>query len=106
MLVGASKPPAMFMECTHDNEMPGDLKSVLVTAALCCMLPCAVGTVRGFDEMYGKRVDLVRERRRYEVPRKEWLEESGEMREGGMLAGTREKFMYFYDMYDMFMTLL
>ena len=60
---------ALFMDCTHDNEMPAqkrDAQDTLSTAALVNMCGCATGSVMGFDEIYPKLVEIVHEKRLYE----------------------------------------
>ena len=59
---------ALFMDCTHDNEVPAqkrDARDTLPNAALVSMCACATGSVMGYDEIYPKLVDLVHETRRY-----------------------------------------
>ncbi|KIX00179.1 glycogen debranching enzyme [Rhinocladiella mackenziei CBS 650.93] len=59
---------ALFMDCTHDNEMPAqkrDARDTLPTAALVNMCACATGSVMGFDEIYPKLVEIVHENRTY-----------------------------------------
>jgi glycogen debranching enzyme len=59
---------ALFMDCTHDNEMPAqkrDARDTLPTAALVSMCACATGSVMGYDEIYPKLVEIVRETRTY-----------------------------------------
>lgn len=59
---------ALFMDCTHDNEVPAqkrDARDTLPTAALVNMCASATGSVMGFDEVYPKLVDLVSEKRLY-----------------------------------------
>ncbi|KAI1638437.1 glycogen debranching enzyme [Biscogniauxia mediterranea] len=59
---------ALFMDCTHDNEMPAqkrDARDTLPNAALVCMCASATGSVMGYDEIYPKLVDLVNETRLY-----------------------------------------
>lgn len=59
---------ALFMDCTHDNEVPAqkrDARDTLPNAALCCMCASATGSVMGYDEIYPKLVDLVNETRLY-----------------------------------------
>lgn len=60
---------ALFMDCTHDNEMPAqkrDARDTLPTAALVNMCGCATGSVMGFDEIYPKLVEIVHETRLYD----------------------------------------
>lgn len=73
-------PPALFYDCTHDNETPnekrhpsdrfvlaqcGYLLYSLPNAALVSMTACAIGSTRGYDELFPERVDLVKEERVY-----------------------------------------
>ncbi|KAL3476789.1 hypothetical protein BJX99DRAFT_136895 [Aspergillus californicus] len=62
--------PALFMDCTHDNEMPAQkrtAKDTLPNAALVAMCDSAIGSVMGYDEVYPQIVDLVRETRPYSI---------------------------------------
>ncbi|KAH0534193.1 hypothetical protein FGG08_007219 [Glutinoglossum americanum] len=62
---------ALFMDCTHDNELPAqkrDARDTLPNAALVSMCACAIGSVMGYDEVYPKLVDLVNETRSYASP--------------------------------------
>lgn len=62
---------ALFMDCTHDNEMPAqkrDARDTLPNAALVNMCASATGSVMGYDEVYPKLVDIVHEKRLYESP--------------------------------------
>ncbi|KAI1872826.1 uncharacterized protein JN550_003700 [Neoarthrinium moseri] len=59
---------ALFMDCTHDNEVPAqkrDARDTLPNAALVCMCSSASGSVMGYDEIYPELVDLVNETRLY-----------------------------------------
>ncbi|KAI0016497.1 glycoside hydrolase family 13 protein [Xylariomycetidae sp. FL0641] len=59
---------ALFMDCTHDNEVPAqkrDARDTLPNAALVCMCASATGSVMGYDEIYPRLVDLVNETRLY-----------------------------------------
>ena len=59
---------ALFMDCTHDNEVPAqkrDARDTLPNAALVNMCNCATGSVMGYDEIYPALVDLVGETRLY-----------------------------------------
>ena len=65
---------ALFMDCTHDNEMPAqkrDARDTLPNATLVNMCSCATGSVMGYDEIYPKLVDLVHEKRLYSSPSSE-----------------------------------
>ena len=62
---------ALFMDCTHDNEMPAqkrDARDTLPNAALVNMCACATGSVMGYDEIYPKLVEIVHEDRLYNSP--------------------------------------
>lgn len=62
---------ALFMDCTHDNEVPAqkrDARDTLPNAALVSMCASATGSVMGYDEIYPKLVDLVHEKRLYTSP--------------------------------------
>ncbi|CAL5865952.1 uncharacterized protein PFLUO_LOCUS159 [Penicillium psychrofluorescens] len=59
---------ALFMDCTHDNEVPAqkrEARDTLPNAALIAMCASAIGSVMGYDEIYPKLVDLVHEKRQY-----------------------------------------
>lgn len=59
---------ALFMDCTHDNEMPAqkrDARDTLPNAALVSMCASATGSVFGYDEVYPRHVNLVSEKRQY-----------------------------------------
>lgn len=62
---------ALFMDCTHDNEMPAqkrDARDTLPNAALVNMCASASGSVMGYDEIYPKLVEIVHEKRLYSSP--------------------------------------
>ncbi|KAI9782187.1 MAG: hypothetical protein M1835_004078 [Candelina submexicana] len=62
---------ALFMDCSHDNEVPAqtrDARDTLPNGALVSMCACATGSVMGYDEVYPKLVDLVHEKRLYTSP--------------------------------------
>ncbi|THC94572.1 hypothetical protein EYZ11_005932 [Aspergillus tanneri] len=59
---------ALFMDCTHDNEMPSQKRTArdtLPNAALVSMCASAIGSVMGYDELYPNLIDLVHETRLY-----------------------------------------
>lgn len=59
---------ALFMDCTHDNEVPAqkrDARDTLPNAALVYMCASATGSVFGYDEVYPNIIDLVHEKRLY-----------------------------------------
>jgi glycogen debranching enzyme len=65
-----SAPHALFYDLTHDNETYSDKRSAedaLSTAALVAFSFCATGSVKGLDDLYPKLLDLVGERRKYEL---------------------------------------
>ncbi|OJI96385.1 hypothetical protein ASPVEDRAFT_122685 [Aspergillus versicolor CBS 583.65] len=78
--------PALFMDCTHDNEMPAQkrtAKDTLSNAALVAMCDSAIGSVMGYDEIYPKIVDLVHETRLYshsELPESPTIDELANLR--------------------------
>lgn len=61
-------PHALFMDCTHDNQTPAQIRTVedtLPTAALVAFCSSAVGTTFGYDETYPALLDVVGETREY-----------------------------------------
>ena len=65
-----SAPHALFFDLTHDNETYLDKRSAedaLSTGALVTFSFCAIGSVKGFDDLHPKLLNLVRESRMYEV---------------------------------------
>lgn len=65
-----SAPHALMYDVTHDNESPLDKRSAedaLSTAALVTFAYSAIGSNKGFDDLYPKLLDLVHEDRKYEV---------------------------------------
>lgn len=73
--IKGSTPHALFMDCTHDNETPHQKRTAedtLPNAAVVAMTSCAVGSVKGYDEIVPQLLDVVSERRKYRVP--EWSE--------------------------------
>ncbi|CAB4386835.1 unnamed protein product [Rhizophagus irregularis] len=66
--LSGSKPHALFMDCSHDNETPHQKRiaeDTLSNGALVAMSSCATGSVKGYDEVYPELVDLVKETRPY-----------------------------------------
>lgn len=62
---------ALFMDCTHDNEMPAqkrDARDTLPNAALVNLCASATGSVMGCDEVYPQLVNIVTETRLYASP--------------------------------------
>lgn len=69
-ILTATPPHALFMDCTHDNEMPYQKRTVedtLPNAALVAMCSSAIGSVYGYDEIFPKLLDLVQETRTYDI---------------------------------------
>ncbi|KAI8815426.1 glucanotransferase domain of glycogen debranching enzyme-domain-containing protein [Cladochytrium replicatum] len=69
--VKGSAPHALFMDCTHDNETPHQKRTAedtLPQAALVCMSNCAVGSVKGYDEIVPTLLNVVTETRKYRIP--------------------------------------
>lgn len=59
-----------MMDCTHDNEAPNDKRTphdAMPTGALVTFSYSAIGSNKGFDDFYGKLLDVVNETRHYEV---------------------------------------
>ncbi|THH18461.1 hypothetical protein EW146_g2524, partial [Bondarzewia mesenterica] len=64
-----SLPHALLYDQTHDNEstaMKRSAEDTLSTAAITTFSWCATGSVKGFDEVYPKLLELVTENRPYE----------------------------------------
>lgn len=67
-----STPHALFYDLTHDNETYLDKRSAedaLSTGSLMTFCWSAIGSVKGFDDLYPKLLNLVQETRKYEVTR-------------------------------------
>ena len=68
--LAGSVPHAFLMDCTHDNESPASKRTAedaLPTGALVTLARAAIGSNRGFDDLYPKLLDVVSEQRRYET---------------------------------------
>jgi glycogen debranching enzyme len=68
--LNGSIPHALLYDLTHDNETPLDKRTAedaLATGALTVFSYCAVGSVKGFDDLYPKLLNLVSEKRQYEI---------------------------------------
>lgn len=69
--VAGSAPHALFMDLTHDNETPSVKRTAadaLTMGALVAFSWSAVGSTRGFDELYPAHLDVVKETRLYKRP--------------------------------------
>ncbi|EJF64264.1 glycoside hydrolase family 13 protein [Dichomitus squalens LYAD-421 SS1] len=65
-----SVPHALFYDLTHDNESylhKRSAEDALSTGALITFSFSAIGSVKGFDDLYPKLLHLVMEKRKYEV---------------------------------------
>lgn len=63
-------PHAVFYDVTHDNETPLSKRTAedaLSTGALVTFTKAALGSNKGFDDLYPKLLDLVTDSRPYEV---------------------------------------
>ncbi|EIW71077.1 hypothetical protein TREMEDRAFT_37541 [Tremella mesenterica DSM 1558] len=70
MPLHGSVPHAVFYDVTHDNESPRDKRTAedaLSTGALVTFTKAALGSNKGFDDLYPKLLDLVTDNRKYEV---------------------------------------
>ncbi|KAF9462976.1 glycoside hydrolase family 13 protein [Collybia nuda] len=68
--LNGSLPHALFYDLTHDNQSPLDKRSAedaLPTGALVAFSYSAIGSVKGFDDLYPKLLDLVTENRKYDL---------------------------------------
>ncbi|KAJ7070105.1 glycoside hydrolase family 13 protein [Mycena amicta] len=69
-LLNGSTPHALLYDLTHDNESYLDKRSAedaLSTGALVTFSYSAIGSVKGFDDLYPKLLNLVGEKRQYEL---------------------------------------
>ena len=65
-----SMPHALLFDLTHDNESPMFKRSAedaLSTGALVTFSFSAIGSVKGFDDLYPEHLDIVSDSRKYEV---------------------------------------
>jgi glycogen debranching enzyme len=69
--LGGSSPHALFMDLTHDNETPTKLRTPedhITMAALIAFSYSAIGSNKGFDDVFPDQLNVVSEKRRYEIP--------------------------------------
>ena len=82
---------ALFMDCTHDNEVPAqkrDARDTLPNAALVSMCSSSSGSVMGYDEIYPKLVEIVGETRLYTSEASKFPVKVGEGKGG--IAGVKK----------------
>lgn len=68
--LNGSMPHALLYDLTHDNESYLDKRSAedaLSTGALVAFSYSAIGSVKGFDDLYPQLLNLVQEKRRYAI---------------------------------------
>lgn len=68
--LNGSMPHALLYDLTHDNESYLEKRSAedtLAAGALVTFSWSAIGSVKGFDDIYPKLLNLVHEKRRYAV---------------------------------------
>ncbi|CAO1618688.1 unnamed protein product [Sympodiomycopsis kandeliae] len=68
--LSGSSPDALFMDVTHDNETPTRKRTtedILTMGALAAFSWSAVGSTKGADELYPDLLNVVSEKRNYEV---------------------------------------
>jgi glycogen debranching enzyme len=73
-ILQGSTPHALFMDCTHDNETPNEKRQpedTLPNAALVAFSGSAIGSVKGYDDVYPRLLDIVNETRLYDQPKKD-----------------------------------
>jgi glycogen debranching enzyme len=89
-----SVPHAIMYDLTHDNESYLDKFSAehaLCVAGLITFGHCAVASVKGFDDLYPKLLNLVQEKRQYEIT--DLGERSGIGRAKRVLNGLRREML-------------
>ena len=68
--LNGSAPHTLLYEQSHDNPSYNDKRTAehaLAVAGIVAFGSCAVGSVKGFDDLYPKYVNLVKETRTYEI---------------------------------------
>ena len=92
-LVKRSPLHALFMDCTHDNELPAqkrDARDTLPNAALVAICASAIGSVMGYDEVYASAPNIVMDDRLYTSASSEGPVEVGEGKGG--IGGIKKLF--------------
>ncbi|KAG6335732.1 hypothetical protein ID866_3356 [Astraeus odoratus] len=90
--LNGSTPHALMYDLTHDNESYLDKRTAehaLAVAGIVTFGYCAVGSVKGFDDLYPKLLKLVDEERTYEIT--QLSENSGIARAKRVLNGLRRE---------------
>jgi len=67
--LAGSSPHALFMDVTHDNETPTKKRTTedaITMAALVAFSWSAIGSNKGFDELYPSQLNVVTETRKYD----------------------------------------
>jgi len=85
---------ALFMDLTHDNRSPMEVRSVydfLPSAALVAASSCAIGSNRGYDELVPHHISVVKETRLYRSWKEsaEKLPESCVSKNSGIISAKR-----------------
>lgn len=68
--LAGSSPQALFMDVTHDNETPTQKRTTvdaITMASLVAFSWSAIGSNRGFEELYPHHLDVISEKRKYET---------------------------------------
>lgn len=69
--IEGSMPHALFMDLTHDNETPTRKRTTedaITMAALVAFSWSAIGSNKGFDDLYPNQLNVVSEKRKYALP--------------------------------------
>ncbi len=66
--LAASRPHALFADCTHDNETPSQRRTAidaLPNAAVVAFSLCGSGSVLGYDQLVPKHINIVKDERKF-----------------------------------------